>query len=73
MQMSDVFESLAALAKDAIIALRTRKQASAICVVLSVCLCNVRSDYETAYELETDEDALKDIKLKVKKVRVCYI
>jgi hypothetical protein len=29
----------------------------------------VRSDYETAYELETDEDALKDIKLKVKKVR----
>ena len=25
-------------------------------------------DYEKAYELETDEDALKDIKLKVKKV-----
>jgi len=27
------------------------------------------SDYEKAYELETDEDNLKDIKLKVKKVR----
>eukprot|EP00598_Pedospumella_elongata_P016105 CAMPEP_0185011692 /NCGR_PEP_ID=MMETSP1098-20130426/97920_1 /TAXON_ID=89044 /ORGANISM="Spumella elongata, Strain CCAP 955/1" /LENGTH=495 /DNA_ID=CAMNT_0027540733 /DNA_START=470 /DNA_END=1957 /DNA_ORIENTATION=- len=27
-------------------------------------------DYEKAYELETDEDALKDIKLKVKKAKV---
>jgi hypothetical protein len=32
-----------------------------------------RSDYETAYELETDEDVLKDIKLKVKKVRLPYL
>jgi hypothetical protein len=33
------------------------------------------SDYETAYELETDEDVLKDIKLKVKKVSlpsICF-
>ena len=26
------------------------------------------SDYETAYELESNEESLKDIKLKVKKV-----
>jgi len=29
-------------------------------------------DYEKAYELETDEDALKDIKLKVKKVSIFF-